>query len=123
MKAKIRNPYNQIPHLTKDTILKSFLYCVLGQVCNLSVSDLYQQATTRMPHVNIRLTTGMYKNLFFMDVALLSISPARYGHLVKMLIILELHGIFGSNCIRVYLNTVQPLLCTTVVRLLGKFKT
>ena len=52
-----------------------------------------------MQHVNIRLTTGMYKNLFFMDVALLNISPARYGHLVKMLIILELHGIFGSNCI------------------------
>ena len=43
--------------------------------------------------------------------------------LVKMLITLELRGIFGSNCIRVYLNTVQPLVCTTVTRLLGKFKT
>ena len=58
-----------------------------------------------------------------MDVALLSISPASHGQLVKMLITLELHGIFGSNCIRVYLNTVQPLVCTTVTRLLGKFKT
>ena len=37
-----------------------------------------------------------------MDVALLSISPASHGQLVKMLITLELHGIFGSNCICVY---------------------
>ena len=43
-----------------------------------------------------------------MDVALLSISPASHGQLVKMLIALELHDIFGSNCIRFYLNTVQP---------------
>ena len=58
-----------------------------------------------------------------MDVALLSISPASHCQLVKMLITLEQHGIFGSNCIRVYLNTVQPLVCTTVTRLLGKFET
>ena len=76
-----------------------------------------------MQHVNIRLTTGIHKNLFFMDEALLSISLASHGQLVKMLITLELHGIFGSNCIRVYLNTVQPLVCTAVTRLLGKFKT
>ena len=47
------------------------------------------------------LTTGMHKNLFFMGVALLSISPASHGQLVKMLTTLELHGIFGPNCIRV----------------------
>ena len=58
-----------------------------------------------------------------MDVALLSISPASHGQLVKMRITIELHGIFGSNCIRVYLNTVQPLVCATVTRLLGKIKT
>ena len=38
------------------------------------------------------------------NVALLSISPASHGQLVKMLITLELHGILGSNCICVYLN-------------------
>ena len=37
-----------------------------------------------------------------MDEALLSISPASHGQLVKMLISLELHGIFGSNCIRFF---------------------
>ena len=86
-------------------------------------SDLSQQVTTRMQHVNIRLTTGMHKNLFLMVVALLSISPASHGQIMKMLITLKLHGIFGSNCIRVYLNAVQPLVYTTVTRLLGKFKT
>ena len=80
--------------------------------------------TTRIQHVKIRLTTGMHKNLFFMDVALLSIiSPASHGQLVKMLITLELHGIFGLNCIRVYLKTVKQLECTTVTGLLGKLKT
>ena len=34
-KAKIRNPYNQIPHLNEDTIWKNFPYCVLGQACYL----------------------------------------------------------------------------------------
>ena len=57
-----------------------------------------------------------------MDEVLLSISPATQGQLEKMLITLELHGIFRSNCIRVYLNTVQPLVCTTLTRLLGKLK-
>ena len=55
-----------------------------------------------------------------MYVALLSISPASHGQLIKMLITLEPHGIFVSNCIRVYLNIVQPLVCKTVTRLLGK---
>ena len=52
------------------------------------------------------------------DEALLSISPASHGQLLKMLIILEPHGIFGSNCILVYSNTVQPLVCKTMTRLL-----
>ena len=48
-----------------------------------------------------------------MDVALQSISPAGRGQLVKMLMTLESHGIFVSNCILVYLNIVQPLVCKT----------
>ena len=33
-----------------------------------------------------------------MDEGLLSIIPAGYGHLVKMLTTLEPHGIYGYNC-------------------------
>ena len=40
------------------------------------------------------LTTGM-RNNFLKDEALLSISMAGRGHLVKMLITLEPHSIFG----------------------------
>ena len=58
-----------------------------------------------------------------MDVALLSISPAGRGYLVKMLITLEPHDKFESNCMLVDLNIVQPLVCKTVTRLLGEFKT
>ena len=36
------------------------------------------------------------RNSFFIDEALLSISPAVRGQLVKILITLEPHGIFGS---------------------------
>ena len=72
--------------------------------------------------VNIRLTTGM-RNSLFMDLALLCISPASRGQLVKMLITLEPHGIFGSNCILVYLNIVHSLVCKTETRLLGEYKT
>ena len=46
-----------------------------------------------------------------MGVALLSISPAGPGQLVKMLITLESHSIFVSNCILVYINIVQALVC------------
>ena len=45
-------------------------------------------------HVQHSLITGMCKSLF-MDEDLLSISLAGYGQLVKMLITLEPHGIFG----------------------------
>ena len=76
-KAKIRNPYNQIPHLTQDTVWESFAYCVLGQVCYMRMwqkftymihvakrSDLSQQVTARIQHVSIRITTVMHNNLF-----------------------------------------------------------
>ena len=46
-----------------------------------------------------------------MEKALLSISPANHGQLVKMHIILEPHCIFGSNCILIYFKSVQPLVC------------
>ena len=44
-------------------------------------SDLSQQVTTKMQHVNIRLFTGMHNSLL-MDVALLSISPAGHDQVV-----------------------------------------
>ena len=43
------------------------------------------------------LTTGMSNSDFLMDEGLLSIISVGCGQLVKMLITLELHGIFGSN--------------------------
>ena len=43
-----------------------------------------------------RLTTDM-QNILCVNETLLSISPADGGKLVKMLITLEPHGIFGSN--------------------------
>ena len=54
----------------------------------------FSTVTTRMQHVKIRLTTGKHKNIFFMDVALLSISPANHGQLVKMLTTLELYMVY-----------------------------
>ena len=63
------------------------------------------------------------RNGLFMDLALLCISPASRGQLVKMLIALEPHGIFGPNCMLLYSNIVQPLVCKTETRLLGEFKT
>ena len=52
------------------------------------------------------LTTGMR---VLMEEALLSISATSHGQLVKVLITLEPHGIFGSNCILIYFNIVHPL--------------
>ena len=60
---------------------------------------------------------------FMMDVALLSISPTGRGQLMEMLITLEPHGVFGSNCILVYLKIFQPPVCKTVTSLLGDSKT
>ena len=40
-----------------------------------------------------------------MDEALLSSSPAGHGYLVKMLVALEPHGIFGSN----FAHLLSPL--------------
>ena len=57
-----------------------------------------------------------------MDKALLSISPAGRCQLLEMLITLEQHGTFGSHFI-IYFNLVEPLVCKTVTRLLGEFKT
>ena len=51
------------------------------------------------------------------DEALPSIILAGRALLVKMLITLEPHGIFGSNCILMYFNTAQPLVCKMVTRL------
>ena len=53
----------------------------------------------------------------------MNFSPASRGQLVKMCITLEPHGIFGLHLMRVYLNTVKPLVCKTVTRLLVEFKT
>ena len=54
-----------------------------------------------------------------MDEALLSISPASRGKLVKMLINLESYGIFGSNFAYLFISTMidQPLVRKTVKRL------
>ena len=48
----------------------------------------------------------------------MSISPACCGQLVKMLITLEPHEIFGSiaNFALFYFDIVQPLVCKTVMR-------
>ena len=42
-----------------------------------------------------------------MGEALLSISPAGRGQLVKILITLEPHGIFGSNFVHLYILTLS----------------
>ena len=42
-------------------------------------------------------TTGMFNSLFWMDEGVLSIISAGCGHLEKMLITLEPHGVFESN--------------------------
>ena len=47
----------------------------------------------------------MLNGLFLKDEALLSISPAGRGQLVKMLTTLEPHGIFGSNFAYLYILT------------------
>ena len=61
---------------------------------------------------------------FLMNVALLSISPAVHGQLVKLFKIIEPHGKFRStSCIHIDFNFVQPLVCKTVTRLHGEFKT
>ena len=44
-------------------------------------------------------TNGHALQPFLMDVALLSISPAGHGQLVKIHVTLKLHGIFGSTCL------------------------
>ena len=69
------------------------------------------------------LATDMRNHIFVMDDALLSISPVCCGQLVKMLITLEPHGIFGPNCMLAFFKIVQPLVCKTVTRLLGEIKT
>ena len=55
------------------------------------------------------LTTDM---LFFVDEAMLSISPVSCGQLVKMIISFEPHGIFGSNFADFFhFIIVHPLVC------------
>ena len=51
------------------------------------------------------LITDM-RNSILMDEALLSISPADHGQLVKIHITLRRHGIFESNCILIYFKIV-----------------
>ena len=55
--------------------------------------------------------------LFLLDEGLRSISSVVQGQLVKMLITLETHGIFGSNFAYLCSNIVQPLVCKTVTML------
>ena len=53
-----------------------------------------------------------------------AVSLTGRGQLVKLLITLEPHGIFGSIfCIRIYFKIIQPLVCKEVTRLVGEFKT
>ena len=56
------------------------------------------------------------------DEALLSISPADHGQLVKMLITLEPDGIFGSNCKLIYFKTVQPHVYITSDEVAGRIQ-
>ena len=70
----------------------------------------------------IRMHVNIVKRLasvtFFKNKALLSLSPVRRGQVVKMLITLEQHGVFGSNCLLIYFNIDQPLVGETVTRLM-----
>ena len=54
---------------------------------------------------------------FLMDEALLSISPAGSGQLVKILITLESHGIFRSNFAYLFILTLSSHLYEMVTRL------
>ena len=59
----------------------------------------------------------MRNSLLLMGEALLTISRAGGGQLVKMLITLEPHGIFWITfCILIHINIVQPLVCKLVTR-------
>ena len=49
--------------------------------------------------------TNVMRNSIFMDEALLCISPIYRGHVVKMLITLEPHDIFGSNFVYLFILT------------------
>ena len=71
-------------------------------------------------HVNI--VERLASVTFFKTKALLSLSLACRDQVVKMLITLTPHGIFGSNCILIYFNIDQPLVCEMVTRLMGEFK-
>ena len=53
------------------------------------------------------LTTGMCNITFLMDEAMLSISPASRGQLVKMLITLEPPSIFGSTFAYLFILTLS----------------
>ena len=68
-KAKIRNTYNQIPHLTQDTKWESDKNTRNITYKRAKRLALSQHVISRLQHVNIRLTTPV-----LMDVALLSIS-------------------------------------------------
>ena len=54
---------------------------------------------------------------FLKDVALMSISPAGRGQLVKILKTLEPHGIFGSNLAYLYILTLSSHWYAMVTRL------
>ena len=62
-KAKIRNKYNQISHLTKDTIWESDNNT---RKHHIHVQESHsQQVSTRLHHVKICLTTGMHNSTFW----------------------------------------------------------
>ena len=61
-------------------------------------------------------------NCFLTDEALLSINQAGRGQLVKLLITLEPHGIFGSNFAYLFILTLfYPFsnICTDILSQLG----
>ena len=73
------------------------------------------------------LSNHWHSLIFFMDEALRSISPFGSGQLVKIFIILEPHGIFGSNFAYLFILTLSShkeasgLSTTGILTYLGGF--
>ena len=68
--------------------------------------DQILHSTCIRVHVDLVLPLA-FLTIFLMDEALLSTSPALRGRFVKMLITLEVHGIFGSNFAYLFVLTLS----------------
>ena len=116
--ATISHPCNQIPHLIQGTIWER-----AKTQDNITYKRARRSALTqvniRLQHVNFRLITGIHNILFDGRGFAEHQSSWSWSFIENAL---EPHDIFGSNCILLYYNIDQPLVCKTVMRLLRELK-